>query len=73
METGSQLKSFLHLLGRDKYKIIKGGAEIRGISNLEGTIKEANTIIDKNGFDLKIVNNASMASYGAFEVREVAV
>jgi len=73
METGSQLKSFLHLLGRDKYKIIKGGAEIRGVSNLESTIKEASTIIDRNGFDLKIVNNASMASYGAFEVREVAV
>ncbi|WP_448104729.1 hypothetical protein [Pedobacter panaciterrae] len=73
METRSQILSFLRILGRDKYKLINGGVEIRGVSNLEGTIKEANSIIAKNEFSLQVVNTASMASYGAFEVREVAL
>ncbi len=67
----TDLQKFLKIFNTDRYKIIKGGkcAELR-VSDYENQKQQAQIIIDSNGLDLKVVSNAIMASYRAFEVWE---
>lgn len=65
----TDLQKFIRIFQTDKYKTIKTGIEVRGAVDLEKTIADARKVIDKNGLNLKVVSNADMATYKAFEVQ----
>ncbi|RZJ80531.1 MAG: hypothetical protein EOO20_25925 [Chryseobacterium sp.] len=68
----SDLQLFIAKFDPNKFKSLSNGIEIRGVVELEKTILAAKSLIERLGYNLEIVRTASMAAYGAFEVRELA-
>lgn len=66
------LQKFIKVFDRDTMKQLKDGVEYRGIKNLDNAVSEARSLIDKSNLKLRVIANADMASYGAFEVKESA-
>lgn len=64
------LQQFIDKFQPNKFKLMKRGIEVRGISNIHNTITMAKDLINRLGLNLIISHNAEMISYGGFEVND---
>jgi hypothetical protein len=64
----AHLKKFKLLFDRDKLKEYPNKIEYR-VGDLQGSITEANKIIDQNKLKLVVFSSGHLATYKAFEVQ----
>lgn len=62
------LQKFIKAFDPNKYKILRTGIEVRGISDIHRNITLAKQLIEKLKLKLSIRHTADMTSYGGFEV-----
>ncbi|WGQ10803.1 hypothetical protein QG516_03935 [Pedobacter gandavensis] len=62
------LQQFIKTFQPNKFKLLSGGIEVRGISNMPSTITQATKLIERLGLKFAIQHYAEMLSYGGFEV-----
>ncbi|MCX2586507.1 hypothetical protein [Pedobacter sp. MR22-3] len=62
------LQKFIDRYEPTKFKVMRSGIEIRGVSNIHQAIQTAKDIIEKLKLNLNIAHSADMVSYGGFEV-----
>jgi len=67
----TDLELFIDAFGCNA-KNIKPGRAMFKAKDLDRQVLSAKTLIDQRKFNLKVVNDADMASYNAFEVWEEA-
>ncbi|WP_316809126.1 hypothetical protein [Pedobacter agri] len=65
-----ELQKFIDAFEPSKFKILKSGIEVRGITNIHNGIDYANQIIQKLKLNLLIRHTADMTMYGGFEILE---
>lgn len=70
-ENRTDLQKFIAKYQMSKFKVMKGKLEIRSVGNLTEATNKAAQLINDLGLRLEVVQSADMASYRAFEVREV--
>lgn len=66
----SDLDKFLAKYQPSKFKRLSKSIEVRGVNDLEGAMNKARGLILDLKLRLVVINDAEMASYKAFEVRE---
>ncbi len=62
------LQQFIKAFDPNKFKILKSGIEIRGISDIHRSNTLAKELIQKLKLQLDVRHNAEMTTYGGFEV-----
>ena len=62
------LKKFIEKFQPNKFKVIKGGIEVRGMNEIHRSLSEAKVLIEKMKLKLTVAHNSQMVCYGAFEV-----
>lgn len=65
------LERFIQLFEPSKYKRLRNGIEVRGQPELELNVAMAKALVLNQGLRLTIISDANMATYRAFEVREI--
>ncbi|MCX3264856.1 hypothetical protein [Pedobacter agri] len=65
-----ELQKFIDAFEPSKFKILKSGIEVRGITNIHNGIDYAKQIIQKLKLNLLIRHTADMTMYGGFEILE---
>ena len=65
------LQQFIKAFDPNKFKILKSGIEIRGISDIHRNISLAKELIQKLKLRLDVRHNAEMTAYGGFEVIKI--
>gem|GEM_PF-2619524 len=64
----TDLEKFIKVFDPNKYKILRTGIEVRGISDIHRNITIAKQLIEKMKLKLSIRHTAEMTTYGGFEV-----
>jgi hypothetical protein len=62
------LQKFIKAFDPNKYKILRTGIEIRGISDIHRGMTFAKQLIESMKLKLSIRHTAEMTTYGGFEV-----
>jgi hypothetical protein len=62
------LQKFIEKFQPNKFKMMAGGIEIRGVKEIHQGITQAKALIEQLQLDLYISHNVEMLCYGAFEV-----
>jgi hypothetical protein len=62
------LEKFIKAFDPNKYKVLRAGIEIRGISDIHNGIEYAKLLIEKMKLKLAVRHTAEMTTYGGFEV-----
>jgi len=62
------LQKFIKAYDPNKYKILRTGIEVRGITDIHNGITFAKELIEKMKLKLSIRHTADMTVYGGFEV-----
>jgi hypothetical protein len=66
----ADLDRFIDKYQPSKFKRLSKSIEVRGVNDLEGAMNKARQLILDLKLKLVVINDAEMASYKAFEVRE---
>ena len=64
----SDLQKFIKAFEPNKYKVLRDGIEVRGISDIHRGLSYAKEVINRLKLKLSINHTAEMTSYGGFEV-----
>ena len=68
----TDLQIFIEKFQPSKFKELKNSVEVRSVNDVERASNKATELIKSLNLELVVVRDASAASRGAFEVREVA-
>jgi len=68
IEVSKDLQQFIDKFQPNKFKLLPGGLEIRGIVDMHRNISQAKDLIERLELNLVVSHNAEMLSYGGFEV-----
>ncbi|RZK38209.1 MAG: hypothetical protein EOO90_23000 [Pedobacter sp.] len=69
-ELNPELQKFINAFQPSKFKILKSGIEVRGVSNIQNGIEYAKQIIQRLKLNLLVRHTADMTMYGGFEILE---